>query len=426
MSNYLFREVMFFGRQKVTITQYSDNKWQANYEYYDAIGKRVRKCKKAKNKNELLKKLEEQFHLPRADMDTPECSADTTFRRFVLYWIENVKKKEVKPSSLEILLRTYNNHIEQELGNRILGSITRSDLLQVINHTAEKGLSASIVKKVISFFYLIFKYAYNARIISNNPAVELNLPKNIVYRNTINNPDDFFNIGKKVFSSEEIESFKRTAEIRFPDGSYLYKYGYIFLFMLNTGLRVGEMLALKWTDVILSENKNYVCVYKTIVYGTENINEQLYVNSKGQITRSQKPKYYVQNEPKTFSSKRIVPLLPEAKECLLKYKEQFYKSEDTFIVHSNNGNGSEPLTKSSFQHRFSAFKKAANVNTSASLHALRNTFATRLYKENIPIKYISAALGHSSTKITADAYVNIYNMENYDNAFQLIHEITGL
>ena len=426
MSTYLFKEVMFFGRQKVTITQQGDNKWQANYEYYDVTGKRVRKCKKANNKNELLKKLKEQFRMLCADRETPECSADTLFRRFVLYWIENVKKKEVKPSYLEILLRTYNNHIEPELGNRILGSITRSDLQQVIYHTAEKGLSASTVKKVISFFYLIFKYACIERIIPDNPAVELNFPKKIVYHNTIKKPDDFFTIGKKVFSSEEIEKFKRTAEIRLPNGGYLYKYGYIFLFMLNTGLRVGEVLALKWKDVVISEDKNYVCVYKTVAYGTENIEEQLYVNSKGQIVCSQKPKFYVQNEPKTFSSKRIVPLLPEAKEYLLKYKEQFYKSEDTFIIHSNNGNGLEPLTQSSFQHRFCVFKKAANVNTSASLHALRHTFATRLYRENIPLKYISAALGHSSTKITSDAYVNIYNMENYDNAFKNIYGINGL
>jgi len=156
------------------------------------------------------------------------------------------------------------------------------------------------------------------------------------------------------------------------------------------------------------------------------LNDFIVCDDKYNIVCSQKPKFYVQNEPKTFSSKRIVPLLPEAKEYLLKYKEQFYKSEDTFIIHSNNGNGLEPLTQSSFQHRFYVFKKAANVNTSASLHALRHTFATRLYRENIPLKYISAALGHSSTKITSDAYVNIYNMENYDNAFKNIYGINGL
>lgn len=392
---------------------------QGYYDYIDSFGNKKRISRYGKTKALVFNRFLNDF-IVCDDKYNIAHKGNACYKGFAMYWINSVKRYEIKPSSLEILLRTYNSYIDAYLGDVRLNNIERKDLQQVLNCAVKNGYTKSTVKKIKDFFTASFRYAMQEEWLEKNPAEYLTLPR---VQTKTENPF-LATKNKKIFSKEEIAAIKQTAAIKNYDGKLLYKYGYIFLFMLNTGIRVGEMLALKWKDVDFERNILYI--YKTSAYGTNNEDDFINIGSDGKLFHSKKPKFYVQDSPKTRASIRKVFLLPEAIQYLLEYKKYYDSGEEGYIVYPINGDGSQPITGSSFEHRFTVFKRAAGITSGVTIHSLRHTYATNLYYSNVNLKTISASMGHSSTKVTSDVYVNILNDETYDNCFVGIQGINGI
>jgi integrase len=156
---------------------------------------------------------------------------------------------------------------------------------------------------------------------------------------------------------------------------------FCILFGLCTGLRIGELCALKWKDI-------------------DFINNTLSVNRTVQriknIDGNTKTKIIIGN-PKTINSNRIIPL----PEILINYLNIF-KTNNDYYIFTNSNIPKDPRT---IEKYFNCLLKRLNLKH-LKFHTLRHTFATRLREQKVDIKTISELLGHSDWKITQSIYVH--------------------
>ena len=152
---------------------------------------------------------------------------------------------------------------------------------------------------------------------------------------------------------------------------------------LYTGIRIGEVCALKWEDV---QFENAVLhIYKT-VYRTKDFSEN---NRKTKL---------IVKEPKSKHSVRYIPLGSTLLEYLKKYRQ-----EDSYFILT--GNSEKPLDPRTYQNQFYSYLKKCNIKK-IKFHILRHTFATRWIENNCDVKSLSEILGHSSVTITMNTYVH--------------------
>ena len=154
------------------------------------------------------------------------------------------------------------------------------------------------------------------------------------------------------------------------------------LLSLFAGLRVGEVCALRWEDLSLSEGTVHVC--RTM--------QRIQDKSGGQARTK-----VVVTDPKSPCSVRTIPL-PEPLIPIL----AAYKSGEGYILTNSDLRYMEPRT---MQNCFKRTLKECGV-ADANYHALRHTFATRCVELGFDVKSLSEILGHSSVGITMDRYVH--------------------
>ena len=156
-----------------------------------------------------------------------------------------------------------------------------------------------------------------------------------------------------------------------------YKLG-IFICML-TGLRLGEICALKTSDIDLQ--KRTLSVNSTVQR----------ISVENQVHKTE----LMISEPKTKSSKRVIPI------CDLLYKVLCeHMSSGTFVISGNNV--MEPRT---YQYYFKKMQLSLAIQPT-NFHTLRHTFATNCRENGMDAKCLSEILGHSDVKITLNKYVH--------------------
>lgn len=176
--------------------------------------------------------------------------------------------------------------------------------------------------------------------------------------------------------SREVQTqFEEACKATFSNGNLRCRLGYAYILILNTGLRRGELLALQWSDIDFS--KKQLNVNKTVT-------RRLIDNSTIEVIE----------EPKTRTSIRTIPLNNKALNALYYLKELNKGSE--WVVASKKGN------RVVIPVFFDSLKNIQRKNNlpEFSPHALRHTFATRLYENGIRVDIISKLMGHSSVKMT--------------------------
>ena len=151
------------------------------------------------------------------------------------------------------------------------------------------------------------------------------------------------------------------------------------LLCIYTGLREGELLALKWEDIDFQKGVLTV--------------------SKSCHDEKDKFGHYVRFEdtPKTSSARRVIPM---PRQLLPLIKEAKKKSESEFIVLKNNN----PLSVRSYQRSFNLLQRKLKIPY-RGFHSLRHTFATRALECGLDVKTLSDILGHKSPTVTLNRYV---------------------
>ena len=153
------------------------------------------------------------------------------------------------------------------------------------------------------------------------------------------------------------------------------------LLTLNSGLRLGELCALRWSDIDL--HAGFLRVEREV--------QRLY--EKGHTRLAVQP-------PKSESSRRRIPLPADMLSLLAAYKSKH--AGDTCLLTGT----AAPLEPRTMQNRYKSLLKRAGI-LYRNFHALRHTYATRCIEQYVDVKSVSEMLGHSDVRITLQTYVHV-------------------
>ena len=301
----------------------------------------------------------------------------------MMKWLTEVKRIELKTSSYQRLEVTIDSNIRPYIGDLVVDEITASTIqTELINALFEKGLSYSTIKKVYNALNAFFKYMMIKGTISKDPMLGVVLP---AMNNFAKSKRDI-----KYLTPDEIERFTHRAAAKSMNGSYVYRYGFIYVFMLYTGLRCGEMLGLQWKHIDIEAKVVHI--------------RQTLLTVKNDSSEGAKYVTMLQDTAKTASGIRDVFLCQKAVDAISAYKELFYSGdEDAFVVTTKEGN---PLRTRHFERSVNYIFKSAGIDASG-VHILRHTFASMLFARKVDIKYISRLLGHSDVSTTYNIYIHL-------------------
>ncbi|WP_458459320.1 tyrosine-type recombinase/integrase [Pseudobutyrivibrio sp.] len=292
------------------------------------------------------------------------------FGNAVQKWMENFKKNSVKPSSYDRLETSFKLMSRYPLASVPLDQLDEVYMQDYINELVSDGYTLSTIKKQYHLITEYMDYA-NVKGVIDRP-----------YHKAVRLPS------RTVIKKEErstVSYSTREQELLLAVLWTLARPAYAAaILMLETGMRIGEALALSWSDVDFRRRSVKVC--KTFV-------------RLGNASKS-----YIQQDAKTFTSNRVIPLSKKALELLneLKLKEGY--SEDGYII--QNGSG-KPLCYEAVRWQIHQACKKAGVPYYGQ-HVFRHTFATNCYYKGCDVKKLSKLLGHSDVTITYNIYIHLF------------------
>ena len=298
-----------------------------------------------------------------------------TVMEFIEMWLETFKKNSVKTSSFGRLETSKNTLKGYEIAQKKIRDVNFFDIQRYVNQLVDDGYSMSNIKKQLRIVTSPLKLAASMQIIRADPSIGVKLPN----ETRVKKP------AKEVIAytgDEQDRLFKRVAVSQM-------NVGYMgILFMIETGLRCGELLALKWRDVELDRSR--VHVHATILNPMSNV------------------KAVYQDSPKTKCSRRIVPLTPKAKAILKRLMEE----RETEWVFESNG---QRYSYKQLMYQTKKLCREAGVPYYGE-HVFRHTFATNCYYKGIDVKILSRLMGHSSVTVTYNTYINLYG-DGFDEMY---------
>ena len=347
------------SRRGENIYKRKDGRWEGRFfDSYDQFGKPKYHSIYAKSYTEVKEKL--GFH--KKENILPNTYKSLKFSKYCADWLETVKFKH-KESTYGKYRNICKNHIIPEFGGYDASLISSKQIEEfLVAKLNKEELSPKTVNDILWVLKLIFSY-----IESQNVKTNCNF-NNICVRQE-----------QKQMRVLSIEEQKRLTEFLIADMD-LSKLG-VYL-SLYTGIRIGEICALKWENIKLKEQILHIekTMQRIQVYDEDN-------KTKIIITK-----------PKSKCSERDIPLPTFLCERLKKYK----CGKDCFLLSGGLENFVEPRL---LRYTFGKYMKICSLDN-VNFHALRHTFATRCVESGFEIKTLSEILGHSSVKITLDRYVH--------------------
>lgn len=284
------------------------------------------------------------------------------------YWID-IKKKTVRPNTVRNYSERYYQNIQKVIGKKLLSEVKPIHCQKIFTNMAEEGYRTSTIYQTRISLFNMFEFAKENDVIINNPC-----------KKSVKS-----DMGKP---SEKKEALSIEVQKRFLEYAEGQSYENQFRFVLQTGLRTGELVGLKWEDIDF-ENKTL------------------------KVQRSMEYRYSVGvwrvGEPKSKSGYRTIPLTDEAIRILKEQKEKNKKikviskewAEQVFLCRKG-----EPIKNSTYDTALFKICDKAEIKR-FSMHVLRHTFATRCIEGGMMPKTLQKILGHSNIGITMNLYVHI-------------------
>lgn len=351
--------------------------WTAELTWVDDAGNKRRKRWRAKKQSEVKAKLAE-FKKQLLLNGTEVATEDRTFREFADEWVNVILKPKVKPLSYQRKVSTLENQVYPHIGNISINKLTHSKIQKMVNDLNESGLSYSTIKKAYEAVSGCMRYYRIETSTSFNPCEDITLPE----ANRKEDSDIEF------FTKEERIKIVEEATRTYQDGKHVYRLGWMFVLMLYSGMRVGEVCALTWDDIDFSART--INVRKNAVE----------VREKDKDGESHSI-LITQNSTKTRSGTRIIPMTEKAYHALSELQK--ITGDCEYIISSSKGKRIRP---SRIDRSFHLILDAIGLKR-VGVHTLRHTFATMLFHNGCEVKVVSELLGHSNTKITENIYIHV-------------------
>lgn len=349
-----------------SIRKRKDGRWEGRYTAgRDSVtGKAIYKNVLGKTQAEVKAKLKVAIEKSSSLVTIAE---RYTVGQWLDAWMENYAKLQVRASSYKTYQGFIQNHIKPALGNLPLEKLTAMDLQRLYKHLLEsgrvectesrnkpKGLSVKTVRNINQMISSALNCAVEQRLIPANPTKGCVLPK--LERKEM-----------KILPPESLGTFFEEAR-----RSGVFELYYIDL---ATGLRRGELLGLKWTDIDLSK-------------GIIHVRRQV-LRQNGKV---------VEAPLKTKNSYRNIAIGADAIK-VLKSMEQ----KDEYVFPSPYGG---PMSPDSVLHMLQRVLKRAGLER-IRFHDLRHTFSVLALQNGVDVKTLSSMLGHYSAGFTLDTYAHV-------------------
>lgn len=288
-------------------------------------------------------------------------------------------------------LRNKNSLMElQKKCNKLITTPIQKITLQLLKN--ELPSLACYAQSVIDKCWLLlkkgFKIAYSRHIIIFNliDSEEIKKPKS--------------NKQTKTVEALTIEQQKQIIKI-FQSSDNIYNY--ILLLQLYTGLRIGEVLALKKTDINFKENK---------------------LTIKRTLTRTLNDSYTLGKTTKTKNGVREIPITELIKPIIDKFYNNALQNIDNLLFYDYKNNTIiKPYEINAYLYRIN---KKYNIATSLHTHMLRHSYATRCIESGMSVKVLQQLLGHSNIQVTLNVYTQVfekYKQEENDKYLNYIKSI---
>lgn len=309
-------------------------------------------------------------------------------------WFTTVKSHRIKETSIAPMKGSYKRTFGFYIGNMKLKDIRPIDIQKVVNAMEKEGKSGRTIQDALGRVRECMEFAVANRMIPHNPCVVIEVPWS-------------YKTSKEeiALTQEEQNDFLQAV-----DDSW---YKEMFYFMCLTGVRVGELGALKWDDIDFK---------RELIYIRHSLSSQYSEGVKKEIITS----------PKTVNSTRAIPFIGEMKDMLMSQKKKQqdlkrtlgdrWRSKGEFenLVFTT-GMGSpcnryivqkeikKVLKRMRDEEALAAFTENREVREIRDFHphTLRHTFATRCFENKMEPKVVQKLMGHSNISITLNIYTHV-------------------
>ncbi|WP_455544359.1 tyrosine-type recombinase/integrase [Intestinibacter sp.] len=301
-------------------------------------------------------------------------SKDMTLNKYLEAWLENDVKLNSKYNTYETYSKLINRHIKNTVGNYKIRQLNTLIMQQVFNDMYKAGYSKSTLELTKNLLSGAFKSAIQTyNLINSNPVSYVKIPKYEIEKE--------LEVKDKIIT---IKQFNKLIELN-PVGTDLYM---PFQIAFNTGMRRGEVLALKWENIDFDNKIIHI--------------------KKNMIRKGDKIEL---STPKTKSSIRditigntLLKILKahkiRQKENKLKYGKLYIDSD--FICTTEIGN---PISVNMLDGKMHTLNK--KIDFPFTFHYLRHTHTTLLIEAGANIKDVQKRLGHSKLSTTMDTYSHV-------------------
>ena len=293
--------------------------------------------------------------------ENPKMLFDEWFR----IWLNDYKKLRVKEGTFETYRQYYKSLVFPSFGKTRLCDIRCSDLQRFFNNLAERGYSLSTIKIALVLISGSLRRAVLNGILKKNPAKSVQLPI--------------------IPPKKERLALTKEQQALFTEYSKESPLQAYFALLLRTGLRNGELRALRHSDIDYA--LGLIHIRRTLKY----------YDGRG----------YFEDTPKTRSSVREIPLTAD---IIKNIPEKDPSSPEDFVFTGKNG---KPLGRDKIQSEMDKIveriKKDGHSFERITPHVLRHTFATRAIEAGMSPQVLKTILGHSSISMTMDLYSHVMN-----------------
>ncbi|WP_307894015.1 tyrosine-type recombinase/integrase [Bacillus swezeyi] len=371
---------------------------------HPVTGKRRQISRRGKTKKEAEKKVLDAIAALKEDGIDESVVKKMTFEKLAAEWIHDYaltlgnKKNTIRIRKQEI------NILNKFIAKKNITEITTRKYQKILNDLIEQGYARNTVKGVHVTAGLIFKYAIRVNLLKDSPVSGATVPKKRLTVEEIENNK----IEEKYLEKEEIEEFLLAVK-KFGLDMDLERF-YLLAF---SGMRSGELCALKWSDFNFETNE--IRITKTIY------------SEKGNM------KEYELTPPKTVGSIRTIQIDKQIMEMLknfqIEQKKRRLRSRippeeyhnENFVFARSKG---YPTLQNTLIERMERILKKTSIKKHATPHIFRHTHISMLTEAGVDLPTIMDKVGHDDMKTTMKIYTHVTNKMKKD-ASQKVQETFG-
>lgn len=367
----------------------ADGRWEVRFScgIDPATGKTITKSIYGKTAAEVAEKLRKAT----SEVDTGDYLDPSKMK--VCEWLKLWQEtycQSIKPSTLIQYQGYIRNYLTPALGAVPLHKLTPMLVQGMVNSLGKKDLSYKTVKNIHGCLSSSLKKAVELRYLKSNPATGCSIPR-----------------GNDAADTKEVHPFTPDEARDFMKAAASSKYQAVYFLAINTGMRLSEILGLRWSRVDFKQQRITV-------------DAQLLIPRKRGESRK-----LGQTKNRKARSFKVAPQVLEALTNIRKEQLQarlfagaaWFNPDDLIFTDALGGSTPHSTIESDFQ----SLMKRAGIQDHR-FHDLRHTFATEALRHGADAKTISEALGHYSVGFTLDVYAHV-SEEMADNFAALMSTI---